>query len=225
MKNSTIWRAMCALFTALFCAPMREFKVTAIGQLQAKSGTITAGGGSNAELEAAVAQSDPKVATLAQTAIDALSESAAEKKVTIATSNRKVRVFSSAADLAATFAVQDCVKAGTITKDDLTKSSSTMTVADPVGDVGDALSAIVGEQKPSLSVATLISKIEDSLDAMEGDVEAVILVNQPDNELEVWTGTAANVGFLDAALAGGFVEEAIFTQTITTGPTERPFGE
>jgi hypothetical protein len=151
----------------------------------AKSGTIAAVLGTNAALKAAVANSDPKTATLGSVVADAMAAHPTPVTVVIDTNARKVYVMDVAV-AAVNTAIYNMLDDASgdidnnvevLTPSDATKRSTPFTRdATKSTALSDNLIAALAPVSPAFSVASLISKIEDAA-ASEGKA-ALIEVNQ-----------------------------------------------
>lgn len=179
-----------------------------------QSGTIADTAGSDQALRDAVAQSDPKVATLSQVAIDAMRASADAVVAVIDTAAKTVRIYLAAASGAIQGAFDASADAETFLKDE-EAVTSTFTV-EP-GDSFERAAAVALPQTPRMSVASLSARIEDAA-AGAPATNATIVIDQVADNVRVREATG--VAF------AGQVPLATFTLTPTaSGGVERQFGE
>lgn len=188
-------------------------------QAQAKSGVITAPSGSNAVIKATAA-AEPAVKTLADTMRDALAAADDEQIAIINLANRTVTLVPAGTSVAAITGASGLEQAAELTMDDPTKASGPMSNGVTEGTDSTSISNIVASAKPSFSVPTVVNRIEDAVAEISGR-SGLVVVDQANATVEVFTGTTANVEAVDAAT---LTEEAHFVQTLAVAGG-RQFGE
>jgi hypothetical protein len=180
----------------------------------AKSGKITAGVGTDAALKLAVANAEPRISTLGAVAFDSLKEFASKTLTFIDTKARKVIVADTVAAVqsAESNATVD-MEATTFVPDVAGKASSPFTVqAGSLSGLNDEFIASVAPVKPSFSISSLVSKIEDTLASQGRD--GIIVVDQVVGKVRVYDATPAEVAA--ANIAAGIPDLNTFAEFAQT---------
>lgn len=189
-----------------------------------KTGTINVSGGTSAAVKA-VAQSDPLVSSLASLAVQALKANPVASGAVVALNARTVQVIP-AADMdgiPAGFAAAGLALSGNLSFDGGAKNNAPMTNAAVAGLFAELNAVLTEEAKPSFSVQSAIGKIEDVL-AEEG-VSGIIIVDQLNNVIKVYTGPPGNVDTAEGGLPAAADTIATFEQTVEAATGPRDFGE
>lgn len=193
--------------------------------LGAKTGAITAPTGADPVIKSLGDTTHP-ANTLAGIMRDAFGAAALTKRAIINLANRTVTIVPSGTSLAALD--DDLTPIALFTKDDATKGSSPFSDSLAEGSDGAlAVVAVTAAAKPSMSVESLVNRLEDVLTDPAAAIlangnSALIVVDQAAGTIQVLEGTVAEIegAQADAAMA----EDAHFVQTLT-GPAGTQFGE
>lgn len=198
----------------------------------AKRGIITAPTGSDAAIKA-IAQSEPKIDTLAGTVRDAFASAALDKQGLINLASRKAIIVPAGTAINAALTSGGLLLLATITPDDATRASSPQTATLVEGldtapqFVAEAIESITLARKPTFSVESLVNAIEDAHEDADGqavgnDQGLIVVVDQTAQTIRLYVGTRATVAAVD--LAATYAEEAAFEQTLTQSGG-RQYGE
>lgn len=208
-------------------------------QQQSKSGVVTVEDGAPDAVIAAVAQSDPLRSTVGSLIVEvnraADAECVTAGKLTRALENRAVMVVKAEGD-PATVATDTIANISTHTG--MTKSAEltfdggalknapmSNTVANGTG-LSTAINAAIATTKPSFSISTIVNAIEDAVLADGNALDAVVIVDQVNAKVLVYTGTPTNITGAFAGFANGYDAAAIFDVDATPASTAAgQFGE
>lgn len=200
----------------------------------AKSGTIiaTVGAASDGPVVAAIAESDPLVATLGKVAVEGLKAFTTGLGIAILdTKNRKVHLTEDVTAVRTAITAAD--SASGITGEFLLEPDSTATpltganfTLEHAEGSFSGLDSVLAAQFPVFSVQTLLQKIEDAMFAANKD--AIIIVDQANEQIRVLWGAPSDVDAAGDTLAAAVEGDnllATFDQNVESVSGPRPFGE
>lgn len=226
MKKLILLGAVSALYPH-FSAPKGLLEFTPKHpQPQAKAGIVQgedmADTGESRSITA-LAESDPLIATVGSVVVLAAKASQNPVQILAALTNnlqiRVVDVLASGAEAAVNAAILAgaTVLSATLTFDggELNNAPMTNAVANGTG-LSTAINGALAAAKPSFSMQSIINKIEDIVLLTEGVTDALIVVDQVNNNVKVYTGTPAQVSadrVLGAQAATSTLSEFVIDST------------